>query len=187
MSATEESIITPTSSNTARMGGMLDETETFPWHHDIASKPASIIIYPYRAGSDIQGELLGKLEEANATNQAHMSLSSKEAGLKAQLLAFDDDEFLSEKEVEEKLEVVQGLERVRCKMKELDGLPRTGNQVIADWFCNIIKSHNLVDPNLQPIPLTREGYLSIEPTKFQKLYEDLTSFLTSGRSKKKRI
>lgn len=187
MSSENESSVVPTSINTsAKMGGPDDETEVFAWHHDIASKPAQLVIYPYRAKANFQGELMAKLQQADANNQAHINLSGKKSSLEGQLLSFDDDEFLDDKEAKEKLQVVEALERVKAKIALLEGLPRTGNEVIADFFVNIIKSHNLVDENVQPLPLTRKGFLLIEPTKFQMLYEDLTSFLSSGRKKGKR-
>lgn len=182
----EQSIISSTNNPTVKIGGLADETEVFAWHHDIASKPAQLVIYPYRAKANFQGELMTQLEQANANNQAHINLNSKKSSLEGELLAFDDDEFLSDKEAEEKAEIVKGLERVKAKLATLEGLPRNGNDVIADFFVSLIKSHNLVDENMQPLPVTREGFLLIEPTKFQSLYEDLTSFLSSGRKKGKR-
>lgn len=177
----------PTPAATVRVGGLADETEEWSWQHDLAQKPAKLVIYPYRVGPNFQAELTQKIEEANASNQAHLNLAVKEGALSGELLAFDDDEFLDDKEVEAKLKVVQGLDRVRAKLAQLNGAPRFANQVIADWFVHVIKSHNLVDENLQPLPLTREGFLKIEQGKFGKLYEDLRDFLSSGRRRQKRI
>lgn len=182
---TEETSLGIQPTSTARVGGLADETEEWFWQHDLAQKPARLVIYPYRVGPNFQAELLQKLEEANTANQAHLNLSGREASLKGQLLAFDDDEFLDAKEVEEKLEVVQALERVRAKQAQLNGAPRTGNQVIADFFVNVIKEHNLAGADLKLLPVTREGFLMIEPTKFQKLYDDLTSFLSGAKRKRR--
>jgi hypothetical protein len=170
----------------AKMGGLYDETEEFAWHYDPAQKPARLIIYPYRLQSNFQSHITDQLVEADSNNNLFIELSGKKNRLNAQLMGYEDDEYLTDEEIEEKKKIVTRLAERKERLAEIEGKPRTAKEVMADFFCLIIKSHNLADPNGAPIPVTREGFCSIVNDKFEKLYEDLTRFLLSERGKRKK-